>query len=125
MSRAIIIVDHGSRSPQSNRLLDTLIQSFAARFGEQFPIVEPAHMELCDPTIADAFDRCARRGASSIIVCPLFLAMGKHMQEDIPRLVADAAAKFPAIDYRIAAPLGADELVLDLLHKRARECALA
>jgi sirohydrochlorin ferrochelatase len=121
MQVGIIIVDHGSRSTQSNGLLNELVRRFAERFAGPFPVVEAAHMELAEPTIAQAYGRCVERGVKRIVVCPLFLGPGKHWQEDIPRLAAEAAAAFPQTVHKVAAPLGVDCLLLDLLAKRGFE----
>jgi sirohydrochlorin ferrochelatase len=121
MCLAVIIVDHGSRSEASNQLLQAVAQRFAERFAGRYDIVEPAHMEMAEPSIAQALERCVQRGARRVVVCPFFLSPGKHMREDIPRLAAEAAARHAEISLIVAAPLGADDLILDLLHKRASE----
>ncbi len=115
----IIIVDHGSRRPESNDMLLEVAALFAKRFAEDFDVVEPAHMELCMPDIAAAYDRCVERGATQITLLPFFLAKGKHWTRDIPSLTNQAASRHPGTTYRIAEPLGIDELILDLLRKRA------
>ena len=78
-------------------------------------------MEMAEPTIVQAYARCVERSAERIIVRPLFLGPGKHWHIDIPQLTAEAAEAFPKTQYWITAPLGADELLLDLLAKRAFE----
>jgi sirohydrochlorin ferrochelatase len=113
----IIIVDHGSRLAESNQMLDQVAAQFARRF-TQYTIVEPAHMEIAEPSIVTAYAACAKRGATQIVVCPYFLGPGKHWTHDIPRLTAEAAQKFPDTTYRVAAPLGIDDLMLDLIAKR-------
>jgi sirohydrochlorin ferrochelatase len=118
MTTGVIIVDHGSRSADSNALLIELAEQFARRFTGRYAIVEPAHMELADPTIGHAFARCIWRGADRVVVCPFFLGPGKHWQSDIPRLVEEAAATFPGVPHRVAAPLGIDDLMLRLVDKR-------
>ena len=45
----IVIVDHGSRRDESNRLLLEVVEQFARATGSR--IVEPAHMELAEPSI--------------------------------------------------------------------------
>lgn len=120
--RAIILVDHGSRLQESNRLIETIALAFHERFSAQWAIVEPAHMELAEPSIATAYTRCVNRGATEIIVLPYFLGPGKHWNHDIPALTAAAAATFPATTFRIAPTLGLDDLMLQLLHKRLLEC---
>jgi sirohydrochlorin ferrochelatase len=119
---AVMIVDHGSRSRESNWLLADVTARFAQRFGEKFPIVEAAHMELAEPTIAHAYARAVARGARLVVICPFFLGAGKHMREDIPRLVNEAALAFPETEYLVAAPLGADDLLIELLCKRLSHC---
>jgi sirohydrochlorin ferrochelatase len=123
MSLGIIIVDHGSRSSESNRQLRDVVDAFVRTFDELYPIVEAAHMELAEPSIDDAFRHCVARGAEEIVVCPFFLAPGKHMREDIPRLAAEAAARYAVKRHTIAGPLGLDELIVRLLEKRIREAA--
>lgn len=102
-------------------MLEQVARLFAARFASQFSIVEPAHMELCEPSIATAYAACVKRGATRIVVAPFFLSFGKHWTRDIPSLLSQAAAAFPGTEYRLAEPLGMDDLILDLLHKRAVE----
>ncbi|HEY8748348.1 MAG TPA: CbiX/SirB N-terminal domain-containing protein [Tepidisphaeraceae bacterium] len=123
MQTGIIIVDHGSRREESNHMLEELAGHFARRFRERYDIVEPAHMELAEPSIATAYARCVERGANRVVVVPFFLGPGKHWTQDIPRLTADASAKFPETTYHVSPTLGIDDLILDLLDKRASGCA--
>ena len=122
MKNGIVIVDHGSRRPESNQMLEEVAALFAKRFAETYDVVEPAHMELAEPSIGTAYARCVERGAQRIVVCPFFLGPGKHWTQDIPRLTADAAAKFPDTTYHVSPTLGIDDLILDLLDKRASGC---
>ncbi len=116
--QGIIIVDHGSRLAESNRMLEELAAQFGAKFADRYPIVEPAHMEIAEPSIATAYAKCVARGASHIVVAPYFLGPGKHWTHDIPRLTADAAATHSGTEFRVAPTLGIDDLILDLLAKR-------
>jgi sirohydrochlorin ferrochelatase len=123
MKTGIVIVDHGSRRAESNRMLEEVAALFARRYAKQFEIVEPAHMELAEPSIESAYARCAERGATNIVVLPFFLGPGKHWTHDIPRLTADAARRHPQTRFHVAMPLGIDDLIVDLLAKRAGWCA--
>ena len=67
-------------------MLEEVAAIFAQRFKQTYDIVEPAHMELAEPSIGTAYAKCAERGATRIIVCPFFLGPGKHWTADIPRL---------------------------------------
>jgi sirohydrochlorin ferrochelatase len=122
MRTGIIIVDHGSRREESNRMLEEIASLFAKRFAEKYEIVEPAHMEIAEPSIATAYGKCVQRGAKRVVVCPFFLGPGKHWTQDIPRLASDAAKLHPGTQYHVTKTLGIDDLILDLLEKRVRWC---
>src|SRR5438874_10113296 len=100
----VIVVDHGSRREESNAMLLDVVRDFAEATG--MPIVEPAHMELAEPSIAAAFARCVERGATTVVVFPYFLLPGRHWNDDIPRLAAAAAANHPGVRYLVTAPFG-------------------
>lgn len=119
----IILVDHGSREPASNRSHEALAAAFAEKFADRYRIVEPAHMELAEPTVAAAYARCVARGARHIIIAPCFLGPGRHSTIDIPRLAGQAAAGHPGTTWHVTAALGVDGLLLELLEKRIREPA--
>ncbi len=116
----IILVDHGSRRVDSNQTLER----FAAMFQASRPdwIIEPAHMELAEPTIRTAFDRCVERGARFVVVAPYFLAPGKHWREDIPALAAQAAAHHADISYLVTAPIGLHPLMCEVVQERIEQC---
>jgi sirohydrochlorin ferrochelatase len=116
----VIVVDHGSRRAESNRML----LEIAAWFQEQtaYEIVEPAHMELAEPSIATAFARCVQRGAQKIVVFPYFLLPGRHWEQDIPALTARAAEDYPEIPYLVTAPFGRHPLMLEIMQQRIQRC---
>ena len=122
MKYGIVIVDHGSTRAESNQMLERVAALFGERFKEKHEIVEAAHMEISEPSIATAYAKCVERGAQRVVVLPFFLGPGKHWTQDIPRLAAEAAANHPGTRYHVAPTLGIDDLILDLLDKRMTHC---
>jgi len=116
----IILVDHGSRRDESNVMLPDVVREFQAASG--FAIVEPAHMELAEPSIDTAFARCVDRGASTIVVFPYFLLPGRHWYEDIPRLAAAAAQRHAGVRYLVTAPFGLHPLMSEIMRQRIEHC---
>ncbi|XP_050221601.1 sirohydrochlorin ferrochelatase, chloroplastic isoform X2 [Mercurialis annua] len=108
----VIIVDHGSR------------HEFVAMFRDKtgYPIVEPAHMELAEPSIRDAFGSCVQKGAKRVIVSPFFLFPGRHWHQDIPSLTAEAAKEHPGVSYIVTAPLGLHDQLVDVVNDRIKHC---
>ena len=74
MSRAILLVDHGSRRPAANALLEDIATKLRERVPDR--VVQVAHMELAEPSIADGIAACVAAGAREIVVHPYFLAPG-------------------------------------------------
>ncbi|GFQ00292.1 sirohydrochlorin ferrochelatase [Phtheirospermum japonicum] len=97
-----------------------MLNEFVVMFKEKtkYPIVEPTHMELAEPSIKDAFDSCFLKGAQRVIVSPFFLFPGRHWHQDIPSLKAEAAKEHPGITCLIIAPLGLHELLVDVVNDR-------
>ncbi len=118
---ALLLIDHGSRRKDANDLL--LQISHLVQRMSSFNIVHFAHMELAEPTIQQGFDACVSDGADMVIVHPYFLGPGRHSTSDIPRMVAEAAAKHPHVQFRITEPLGVHPKIGELILERVRECA--
>ena len=116
---AVIVIDHGSRLPVANEMLKDVVRMYQTATGAE--IVEPAHMELAEPTLEDATARCIARGATSIVVHPYFLAPGRHSTSDIPGMVAALAPHYPEVYFRVTEPLGVDAIMAQLMHQRVIE----
>jgi sirohydrochlorin ferrochelatase len=114
---ALILVDHGSRFEEANQMLAdvaAMVKGLA-----DMPDVFYAHMELAEPTIAQAFAAAVREGAGEVVVHPYFLSPGRHSTSDIPRMVAEAARAFPGVAYCVTEPLGLHVKIGEVVLERA------
>ncbi len=116
----IILVDHGSRIDESNRLLEQLAAAWQTR--RDATIIEAAHMEIASPSINDAFVASVSRGATKIVISPFFLLPGRHWTTDIPQLAAQAARAYPQIPWILVAPIALHEMVFSILENRIETC---
>jgi sirohydrochlorin ferrochelatase len=116
----IIICDHGSRRAAANDMLLEVASRFtghsAASSASSADIVQIAHMELAEPTIEQAFDKCVAAGATAVVCHPFFLSPGRHMMADIPEMLQAAAAKHPNVRWLLSEPLGLAPLMPQLMH---------
>ena len=119
MKRGILLVDHGSRRPEANAQLEALAERLRRRVPGE--VVAIAHLELAEPTLAQGLDACVAAGACEIVVHPYFLGPGSHTARDIPRLVAEAAARHPGVAVRVSQPLGLHEKIVDVVLERVEE----
>ena len=116
----VVLVDHGSRREESNQLLLEVADAY--RQHAPWQIVEPAHMELAEPSVAMAFAQCVQRGAELVVIFPYFLSPGRHWHSDIPALAATAAQAWPGVRFLVTAPLGLHELMLQVIDQRIAHC---
>jgi len=76
---------------------------------------------LIEPDLRTATDRLVAEGASAIRVVPLFLGMGKHVREDLPRLLDELRALHPTVDFSLTRAVGEEPEVIELLARKSLE----
>lgn len=119
--KALILLGHGSRSAGAGDAMERIACALAQR--QAGCRVSTAWLEISRPSLAEAIDRCAAQGADEVVVVPYLLLMGTHLQEGVPRLLAEAGARHPGLRLRLAPHLGFDQLLVDLVARRAAEVA--
>jgi len=102
--KAILLVSHGSRSPQTKAEVSSLVDILRQRLPGN--IVDFAFLEIESPTIPEGIDKCVSQGAADIVVTLNFLNAGRHVNEDIPAIVSEAAKKYPTAKFTISKPVG-------------------
>jgi sirohydrochlorin ferrochelatase len=113
----LLLVDHGSRFQEANDMLAD-VAAMVKRLGAVEDVFY-AHMELAEPTIAQAFAAAVQAGATAVVVHPYFLSPGRHSMDDIPRMVREAAQAFPGVAYCVTAPLGLHVKIGEVVLERA------
>ena len=112
----ILVIAHGSRAKETEASLDAVIAMVRTKLPEA--CIECAFMEFSDRTVERGVEALIGRGVTGIRIIPYFLFMGIHLQQDIPRLVAECAAKFPDVGITMAPPLDIDERLADIVVDR-------
>lgn len=112
-TEAVILLGHGSRLPGAGDDMAQVAQRLRVKTGH--PLVKPCSMQMLGPGFDDVFEQCVVGGAKRIIVIPYFLHAGVHMQQDIPALLREKAARHPEIEIILGKNLGYDERLVDLV----------
>ncbi len=111
--RGIILFAHGSRDPQWHQPM----QAVAIRARQIAPqaLVRCAYLELSSPDLPTCAAELVAAGVQSITIVPMFLGVGRHAREDLPRLLLDLQARHPGVAWHLRGAIGEDERVIDLL----------
>jgi sirohydrochlorin ferrochelatase len=105
--KSLILAAHGSRREASNQEVRDLTAVLAGQAAGHYELVRCAFLELGQPSIPEGIGQAVRDGAREVVVVPYFLSAGRHVAEDIPRLVAEARAQHPGVTIRVTPYLGA------------------
>ncbi len=100
----IVLFAHGSRDPQWRGP----IEAVAARILQHKPgtLVQCAYLELCAPVLGDAATDLIDQGAQRVRIFPLFLGVGKHAREDLPKLVDQIREAHPGVEIELLPAVG-------------------
>ena len=118
MKSAYLVIAHGSREKKANEEFFEFLGKFKSLFPKKQ--VMGAFLEMAKPGIPEAVDACAKRGADQIFLLPLMLFQGRHVKEDIPKMIADAKMRHPKLDFHYASPLSDHPMLLNILKDKAR-----
>jgi sirohydrochlorin ferrochelatase len=119
LKTALLLIAHGSRQAEANDDLHALAARL--RLTGRYALVEPAFLELADPTIDDAGRRCVEQSAERVILLPYFLSAGVHVRRDLQAHREKLARAFPAVAFALAEPLGPHPLLEEIATQRAAE----
>ena len=126
MKRAVLLVGHGSKLTGSSSALDQVIRELQKK--EPTTSFQAAFLELQSPSIPEAIELCLNQGSDEVIVIPYFVQLGRHVVQDIPKIITEAQAKHPAQNICLARYLDFDERIVSVVMDRileAREGAKA
>ena len=125
--KGMLLVGHGSTMPYNKELVETTGKLIAAQTKEF--IVKCAFMNMNTPTIEDALLDFKKENIDALVVVPLFLAKGVHIEKDIPGVIGlpegvkkgTFALNGKSIPLVYADPIGSDPLLADLMVKNAKK----
>lgn len=122
----ILAIGHGSKLPYNKEVVTQIADYISQKHSDV--IVRAGFMENSVPTLQEAIEGFSGTGVTKVAAVPVFLASGVHITKDIPEIlnldnngfgILEIDGKEVPICY--AKPLGADELIADLVFKRVQE----
>lgn len=118
-SSAILLFAHGAREPEWARPFEEVRD----RLRVQGLRVELAYLEIMKPTLEEAVNALAAEGAMNVTVVPLFLARGKHLKRELPKMIDAVRRNHAGMELRITPALGEEPEILSAITAWARRAA--
>ena len=113
--QALVLIAHGSRRQASNQEVMDLASRLQQSAGDRYQLIEAGFLEIAEPSIPEAIETCIESGATAVVVVPYFLAAGRHVVEDIPKIVEPVAERHPQVTIRISEHIGMSDSMTRLI----------
>lgn len=121
-SHAVVLLAHGSRDPQWSAPIEAV--AMRARALDPQAIVRTAYLEHTAPDLPTCVAELLAQGVNDIHVLPLFLGLGGHVRQDLPRLNEALLAMYPGLRMHWLNAAGEQAPVTDLLaHLALQNCS--
>ena len=122
----MLLVGHGSKMPYNKDLVEKTAGIIRAQ--DNGFIVKSGFMNINSPTIKEALETFRHEPIDALVVVPLFLAKGIHIEKDIPGEIGlpegEKKGTFTlngkSIPLVYADPIGSDPLLATLMVKNAQ-----
>ncbi|MDH5806388.1 MAG: sirohydrochlorin nickelochelatase [Candidatus Verstraetearchaeota archaeon] len=121
----VILVGHGSKEPYNKNA----IKYFAEKLKDKYSFVKFAFIQINKPSLKDVLKEAIASGIDKIVVQPVFLTRGTHVNQDIPKILGlpigvksgTIALSEKKISIVIGEPLGMDDRIVDIISDRIKE----
>jgi sirohydrochlorin cobaltochelatase len=123
--KGLLLVGHGSSLPYNKQLVEDTARLVSRK--DPGYIVKCAFMNMNTPTIREALEEFRKEDIDTVVVVPLFLARGVHINRDIPEVLGLPEGSYRGsflkngsdIPLVYADPIGSDPLLAELMLKNA------
>jgi len=123
----MLLVGHGSSMPYNKELVETTGKMITAQ-NKDF-VVKCGFMNMNSPSIRESLESFRHEKIDALVVVPLFLAKGVHIEKDIPAEIGFTegqrkgtfALNGTSIPLLYAEPIGSDPLLASLMVKNAQK----
>lgn len=121
MKEGVILLGHGSRREEANEEIRQITEMVQRADSDRF--YEPAFLSIGHPHLADAVENLIEKGCVKIIVMPMFLVTGNHIDKDIPDKIFLQKTAHPNIEFVLAQHFGLHPGIIKIVQERIKEAS--
>lgn len=115
----IIIISHGSRVRNADKVVHGLIKTIKASMGIRNVI--PSYLQFSQFNLSNGVKILVNKNCEKIIIVPFFLLNGQHVTRDIPRVIKKEKTRYPKVKFVCTGNLGKDKRITDIVIDRINE----
>ena len=112
-----ILYGHGSADPDWLSEYED-IRAFVAERVIPRSFVRSAFLQFAEPSLMVAASDAVAAGATELLIVPVFLFSGRHVQKDVPERIAEVRDRFPDIRVVATGSLGRDPAFATLVARQ-------
>jgi len=111
--QAVILFAHGSRDALWRRPIEAVAQQMK----QLSPTTEVAcaYLELTEPDLPSSVAQMLQNGIDAIRIVPMFLGVGKHAREDLPKLVQELQLQYPHVFFELRQAVGEEPELIRIM----------
>jgi len=113
---ALLLMAHGTPFPDANAPIYNIAHQANQQLG--YATAQVSFLDCNEPDIATAIDHLVACGVQRIVAMPYFLQFGRHVREDLPRLITDARQRHKHLELIQTHHLDYDLLLADVIADR-------
>lgn len=125
--KGMLLVGHGSKLPYNQELVEKTAELIQSKNSDY--IVKCGFMNMNKPTIKESMEEFKKEPIETLVIVPLFLAKGVHIEKDIPGEIGlpegikkgTFQLNGKSVPLLYADPIGSDPLLAELMVKNANK----
>ncbi|MBB6216793.1 sirohydrochlorin ferrochelatase [Anaerosolibacter carboniphilus] len=117
MKRALFILGHGSQAEEAAEIFSNIVEMVMNI--TSFETIGMGSLQLSKPSFEEGIEDLIMQDVEEIIIVPLFIFKGNHVQYDIPEALESLKKKYPTVNFIMAKHIGADHKIAAIIEERA------
>lgn len=116
LQRPLLMIGHGTRDREGRQAFLDFVAAYQALDNSR-PVI-PCFLELTEPLIPEAIERCVAEGFTEITALPILLFAARHTKFDVTNELDRAKQCYPFLKFHYGRHFGNTPLLLDLWRSR-------
>lgn len=121
MSKALIVLAHGSRNSAAVKEMEGLSRSLKKSQKLDYDHIATAFLELAEPSMNTVVEHLVAQEVKYFVVMPYFLSSGNHVSRDIPLLIAELMERHAHCEFDLISYFGSNDNTVEWVANHVKD----